>query len=311
MRAAAASRAMHSQSPDELRADLEDKAMQLMSVQRNYESMSRLMQMRQQEIEKLKLKFDTEASSCVSLGVQLEEARARADNFEAQYSKLKGMPDQLIVLQEELKKLRYDASVATSKFTSSSDKVGNLQKKLEDTEFQSGKLHKQLDAALLAELKAKDEVARMKKEMEDGRADARALNSELRALRDQATAAHTQTQAAEKRAINSAQRLSSSEYKVEELLDGTQGTLNEGDASHRATKVSLSSLRSQALKEQLTEGDASHRATKVSLSTLRSQYAVLEGQLRSTQRSVELSEQYNANLMDQLRTTKSDFKDTQ
>ncbi len=129
--------------------------MQLNSVQRNYDVISKMMQTKAKEAEavrgvgawsshsawpcasscppplfmpsaQLQATLELECARRVGIAVQLEEATRRAEAAEAQVAKLRGLPDQLAAAHAELQKLRFDSSLANGRSSTLEERCRTL-----------------------------------------------------------------------------------------------------------------------------------------------------------------------------------------
>ncbi|GAX83286.1 hypothetical protein CEUSTIGMA_g10712.t1 [Chlamydomonas eustigma] len=247
---------------------LEERTLQLNSVQRNYEVMSRMMQTKTKEMEQLRSQLNAEMAHRVSLGIKLEEMTRKADHAELQWSKLKVLPDQLATLQAELQRTRYDNSLALGKSSTLEEKMLGLSKMAEDTEFSNGKLKRELEMALIREAERKAEFADVRSEVERLRDDCKSLTADLKASQEYLSSA------------------TASGRKAEQQIALLNGRLESRDESISGLEANLRSLRVLLEEERTGRG-----GDRVALAASRGQVNQLESQVVSLRRSLSLAEE--------------------
>ncbi|KAJ9531668.1 hypothetical protein QJQ45_021798, partial [Haematococcus lacustris] len=306
---------------------LQERTTQLLSTQRNYDTLSRMTQLKQQEADEVPschtLQASTNshilahlsplASQRLTLGVQLEDMAARAMKAEcpppACYllaGRLQAVQDQLTALQAEHAKLKYTASISASSMASTQEQLQSLQQVAEAADFKAAAAQKEAEAwrgseatcrvgtsvvyivrvvfhlILLFHLfnmvfvtrtrlprgfaGAQSECARLRGEVSRSQAGTRAALASLTETQSALSMAQAATQAAEATGAELATRLAGREDEIARL----KGTI-------------------RALEDSLHEAQSSSRATEVALATSRSQTNVVQGQLHSVTRSLELT----------------------
>uniref|UniRef100_A0A7S0USN9 RING-type domain-containing protein n=1 Tax=Polytomella parva TaxID=51329 RepID=A0A7S0USN9_9CHLO len=251
-----------------LEQELKDKTLQLMSVQRNFDSMSRMMQAKQQELEQSRLGLSSEQAQVVSLSVKLEESLNRCSIMERRVDQLKNYPSQLEELQSSYDQLKKDAAQASIRFTSSNDTIKSLRDQLQEQEVLLRQLQRELDAARSREATRDSIAANLRQKVTEAEGDCRALRSETRALRDALVTA-------ERQAIQSEQRVAEQSAAMSALEDELSASLEH-------------LRRSQRLSAEMASTAA---AGETALGAARAQIHVLEAQLRGDGRSLELAQQ--------------------
>ncbi|KAJ9531523.1 hypothetical protein QJQ45_015013 [Haematococcus lacustris] len=315
-------RAVNTRGPASAGSDLQEllqeRTTQLLSTQRNYDTLSRMTQLKQQEADELRQRYDEESARAVSLGVQLEDMAARAMKAEAAASRLQAVQDQLTALQAEHAKLKYTASISASSMASTQEQLQSLQQVAEAADFKAAAAQKEAEAwrgseatcrvgtsvvyivrvvfhlILLFHLfnmvfvtrtrlprgfaGAQSECARLRGEVSRSQAGTRAALASLKETQSALSMAQAATQAAEATGAELATRLAGREDEIARL----KGTI-------------------RALEDSLHEAQSSSRATEVALATSRSQTNVVQGQLHSVTRSLELTLEGRQQLEGQLK----------
>ncbi|GLI59321.1 hypothetical protein VaNZ11_001177 [Volvox africanus] len=258
---------------DSLADELRDKTLALVSVQRNYESISRLMQLKHQELEQAETALAAEQANTVSLGVQLEECRSRCTSLEKQLDGLKKLPPKLSELEAEHESLKRDAAQANARAMTMQEAMKGLRQSLEDEQHNSERQRQQMEAWRKADSGLGVEVRSLRQQLAESQGDCRAMSSELRALKD-ALARSTAAQQAE------AQRAALLTAQVSGQGDTIRGLRDE---------VRTLTQLSHELRSAV-------RAGEVALAAARGTQAVLEAQLRGAQRSGEVARQLQDDL---------------
>ncbi|EFJ48727.1 hypothetical protein VOLCADRAFT_90515 [Volvox carteri f. nagariensis] len=132
---------------DPLAEELREKTLALISVQRNYESISRLMQLKQQELEQIQTTLAAEQATSVSLGVQLEESRGRCASLEKQLEGLKKLPAMVAELEAERESLKRDAAQANVRALALQEAMKGLRHSLEEEQHNNERQRQQLEVA--------------------------------------------------------------------------------------------------------------------------------------------------------------------
>ncbi|GFH18235.1 RING-type domain-containing protein [Haematococcus lacustris] len=239
---------------------LQERTTQLLSTQRNYDTLSRMTQLKQQEADELRQRYDEESARAVSLGVQLEDMAARAMKAEVAASRLQAVQDQLTALQAEHAKLNSRQRWLTTPF------LPSLQQVAEAADFKAAAAQKEAEAWRGSEATCRSECARLRGEVSRSQAGTRAALASLTETQSALSMAQAATQAAEATGAELATRLAGREDEIARL----KGTI-------------------RALEDSLHEAQSSSRATEVALATSRSQTNVVQGQLHSVTRSLELT----------------------
>ncbi|GFH21490.1 RING-type domain-containing protein, partial [Haematococcus lacustris] len=223
-------------------------------------------QLKQQEADELRQRYDEESARAVSLGVQLEDMAARAMKAEAAASRLQAVQDQLTALQAEHAKLKYTASISASSMASTQEQLQSLQQVAEAADFKAAAAQKEAEAWRGSEATCRSECARLRGEVSRSQAGTRAALASLKETQSALSKSQAATQAAEATGAELATRLAGREDEIARL----KGTI-------------------RALEDSLHEAQSSSRATEVALATSRSQTNVVQGQLHSVTRSLELT----------------------
>ncbi|KXZ48672.1 hypothetical protein GPECTOR_26g575 [Gonium pectorale] len=226
-----------------------------------------MMQVKQQELEKVQTALSVEQANGVSLGVQLAEARERCAALEKQADKAKELAAQLAAAQAGQDSLRRDLSHGKAREVAMHETIKGLRQALEEEKQASEQQRKQLeslhkDGGLAAEVHA------LRASLAEAQGDTRALASELRATKDALGRSGAALAAEAQRAAQLTAQVTGHEDTIRSLQDEVR-TLN----------ALVSELRSTI------------RAGEVALSAARGGQSVLEAQLRGAQRSGQLARQ--------------------
>jgi len=249
-------------------SDLEVLTLQLQGVQRNYESMSRLMQAKQAELDALQAKASTHDVAEAGLGTQLQDALARAEAAEAQLASLHALPERVASLQAEINKLRFEANLAEGRSAAMKEKLDKLTGQAEDPDHISQKAQRELVAAAQRE----DE-----------------LRSELLKSQGfcQILSEHLMARGAEVARLSSAlaasQRTASEAEQRSALLSGKLATRDEEGA---VLRQELRSTRGALEREKTARA-----ADAVSLAAARGSLSVVEGQMQTLKRTLTLEQE--------------------
>ncbi|KAG2489903.1 hypothetical protein HYH03_011705 [Edaphochlamys debaryana] len=254
----------------------------LVSVQRNYESISRLMHVKQQELEQALAALAGEQGTVTALTSSLDEARSRVGALEGQLEGLRGLPAQLAELQSGQEALRREAAQANARGVAMTETISRLRQSLEDEQHKSGQQAVQLESWRKAQGGRDGEVAELKQQLAAAQGDGRALASEVRSLRE---------------ALSTSKAAQAAEAAKAAALAATVTGLED---TVRALKDEARNLGQQA-----AEFSSAARAGEVSLQAARGTQAVLEAQLRGAQRAQELARQEHDELAAKLAATET------
>ncbi|MEW5298519.1 MAG: hypothetical protein WDW36_001633 [Sanguina aurantia] len=258
---------------------LQDVTLEKQALQRNYEGMSMMMQHKVLEIQQLTRQLEMERSTTLSLVLKIEDLQARATGAEAANVRLTLLPVQLAELQATHDKLRVDATATGVKLEAANEHIARLARQVDRAEAEVSKFQRQLEESRNARMGSRDQAQELNTQLtQAAQGDMRALLSELHATRDGVLRCSKQAAAAEQRCVQLAARVS---------------TLEDVEASCKA--------RIRALQHQFDETSGRNRALEVAISTAHSQEHVLECQLRSGARSLQIALQYQADLHERIK----------
>ncbi|MEW5308814.1 MAG: hypothetical protein WDW38_000745 [Sanguina aurantia] len=257
---------------------LQDVTLEKQALQRNYEGMSMMMQHKVLEIQQLTRQLEMERSTTLSLVLKIEDLQARATGAEAANVRLTLLPVQLAELQATHDKLRVDATATGVKLEAANEHIARLARQVDRAEAEVSKFQRQLEESRNARMGSRDQAQELNTQLTAAQGDMRALLSELHATRDGVLRCSKQAAAAEQRCVQLAARVS---------------TLEDVEASCKA--------RIRALQHQFDETSGRNRALEVAISTAHSQEHVLECQLRSGARSLQIALQYQADLHERIK----------
>ncbi|GFR45638.1 hypothetical protein Agub_g7046, partial [Astrephomene gubernaculifera] len=171
--------------PDDAFAEeLREKTLALVSVQRNYESISRLMQAKQQEVDQLHAQLSAEQSTSNRLRAQLEEVQGRCAGLERQNEGTRALQSQLADMQASQEATKREAAQANAWAMAMQETVKGLRQQLEEEQHRGQQLKHQLSSWRQMETDLEGEAAVLRSRLAEAEGDCRAMCSELRALRD-------------------------------------------------------------------------------------------------------------------------------
>ncbi|GMH36059.1 hypothetical protein BSKO_03927 [Bryopsis sp. KO-2023] len=250
---------------DQLEEELDTRDVQLLSIQRNYEALSRFTQEKQTEIESLKTLLTSERNRNVDLSVRLDETRKRKSDAASHSAEAKKLRARCEELKKECDMSKVTAKIEVSARQHLEEKITRLSEQLRDSNATREGTSKDLWTSRemvekqVATVRAKDE-------------EIQSLNSDLNALKSQLHAEADGTKSLQRELSDQTRNLENARrgfrQKEEELKDAKKKTID--------------------LQSSITDLEASFEAQRITLATVKEQERALQSQLSSTERSLAL-----------------------
>ncbi|PNW84779.1 hypothetical protein CHLRE_03g158400v5 [Chlamydomonas reinhardtii] len=258
---------------DGLREELRDCQLQLVSVQRNYDGLSRLMQSKQQEVEQAQAALAAEQAAVRSIATALEDSRAGAAALERQLAELRPLTGQLAELQTTHETTKSQLGSATALNAALQETIRGLRSQLEDERHRSERQRQQLESWRKAETGHDAELAGLKQQLAVAQGDCRAVTSELRSAKDALARSQAAQQAEAQRAAGLAAKVTGHEDTIRAMQDDVR-----------------------RLNQLTNELRSAVRAGEVAMVAAHGTQGVLEAQLRGAARAADLQRQAAAEL---------------
>ncbi|KAG2455043.1 hypothetical protein HYH02_000868 [Chlamydomonas schloesseri] len=258
---------------DALREELRDCQLQLVSVQRNYDGLSRLMQSKNQEVEEAQAAVAAEQAAVKAMAASLEASQAGAAALEKQLAQLRPLPGQLAELQTTHEATRSQLASATALNVALQETIKGLRSQLEEERHRAERQQQQLESWRQAETGHDTEMAGLKQQLAAAQGDCRAVNSELRSAKEALARSQAAQQAEAQRAAALAAKVTGHEDTIRAVQDDVR-----------------------RLNQLTNELRSAVRAGEVALVAAHGTQAVLEAQLRGAARAADLQRQAAAEL---------------